>query len=117
MSPTTRVWKWSNVFGNGVYMKHGLLWLLDMKKKLYHMSMKGKLQGLEMPVGGRDADVGSVVHVAPAPEALWVLTSKGTLYGRSNMSSENALGQHWDEIPLSPMDGKPKLSVRAHASV
>jgi hypothetical protein len=90
---------------------------MNCKKKLYYCNPNDKkLQPLEL-FGGYCRYGDPVHHVASAPEALWVLTSKGNIYGRCNMNSKNDLGSGWERIQLSPLENVRLIHVSIGSEV
>ncbi|ODM97592.1 Tectonin beta-propeller repeat-containing protein 2 [Orchesella cincta] len=88
---------WTNIYANSVYKGHGNLWITDSSGYLYYLPPGGgKLQQIDLPMFTE----GQIINVAPAPEALWALTSTGDIYGRCSISSMDAIGKDWRQISM-----------------
>lgn len=47
---------------------------------------------------------GKILAVAPAPEALWALTSSGDIHGRCDITTTNCVGKQWRQMNLSTLN-------------
>ncbi|CAL8111418.1 unnamed protein product [Orchesella dallaii] len=105
---------WTNIYANSVYKGHGNLWITDSNGYLYYLPHGGgKLQQIDLPMFTE----GQIINVAPAPEALWALTSTGDIYGRCNISSMDSIGKGWRQISMCTLKSSQIVHVSCGSEV
>lgn len=60
---------------------------------------------------------GQIHAIAPAPEALWGLTSSGDIHGRCSITTMNPIGDSWRQLSLSTLNSTQFVHISCGSDV